>query len=411
MTLTTLPNIKFAVDENRDIFQVKQRTLQKNSPSQKLQDLAYDLFSVLIFPVGCARLIVKAVKKIAPAFILPASITFNLELKKKAYELSPTPKRKAEVEKILELDQKREKFIAATSNCAEQITVKTADQADLDLLAIRNSAQQILSPQAQKWILYLHGNNTCYENHLEQLKLISESTGANLLTGNYRGVMRSKGNAKASEDLVLDGEAMVQYLLHQGVPANHIFVHGYSLGGAVGTEVAGYHQEEGCEMQLCNERSFSTITDFLKAQISFIFASLLGKLIYDAGWRFDSVRQFQKIKGNKFIIHSKEDGVIRYEASLYKRLKETQMTPTDRKLKVKRQGSKKHGLEIEKHPKEYKPKHSLQMIVNITEDERPLSRSEIIKKAGTQVHCYPLSEIDGLFPFYVKQVKAALKII
>jgi pimeloyl-ACP methyl ester carboxylesterase len=411
MTITTLPNVKFTVNESRDIFQLKQRVLQKNSSSHKLQDIGYDFFSGGIFPVGCARLIIQAVKKIAPAFILPACITYDLELKKKAYELSPTPKQKAEIETIQALDQEREKFIFTTSNCAEQITVKTADQADLDLLAIRNSAQQTLPPQAQKWILYLHGNNTCYENHLDQLKLLSERTGANVLTGNYRGVMRSKGIATASEHLVIDGEAMVQYLLHQGVPANHIFMHGYSLGGAVGTEVAANHQEKGCEMHLCNERSFSTITDFLKAQIFSIFASLLGELTYDSGWMFDSVKQFQKIKGNKFIIHSKEDGVIRYEASLYKRLKEAQMTPTDRKLKAERQALKKQGLKIEKHPKEYKPKNSLQLRVNITEDDKPLSRNEIIKKHGTKVHCYSLSEVEDLFALYVKQVKATLNII
>lgn len=429
MNINALPQFKFQVEENNDIFNTKLK-IENDKNRNPCFRIARNILSVMTFPVG---LTLFAAKKIAPLIILPAANLFNFKNLKTQHEMLTAKKIKLTDEKtflspeknekeikkinsklesledslkdILSLDQSREKFLAENSH-AKQITIRTADDVDLDAFAIMNKAQDILPVNEQKWMIFLNPNASCYERNLNELTLLSEHTGASLLTSNYRGVMRSQGSATSSHDLVLDGEAFVQYLLSRGIPSHNILIHGFSLGGAVATEVVANHQIEGQEMHLCNDRSFSTITDVLKAWTSNIIGTIVGKTVFAAGWQFDGVKNFQKIKGYKFTIHCKGDGVIRYKASLYKCLKKLQMAPMDRILKKQRAFQLKHG--IDKHDilnKNYKPKNAIKIPIPSS-----LSLEQAIGKYGTMAHCYPLTQLDGVFTQYIKQVKEALRI-
>jgi hypothetical protein len=391
--IVPLPNVKYQIDEQNDLFKTKQKKLEADKLENKILQTAWDIFSVICFPVGLARLGLLGAKKIAPLIILPASSAYNLERLRTLYERQPLEKLRKQIAQVEALHQNREKFLADPSNHAEQVTLKTADEAELDLLCIQHPAQKELPYLEQKWFIYFQGNLMCYEQRMSFMKELSDKMEANILVGNYRGVMRSKGEVEDSLGMVLDGEAMVQYLLSKGVPPGNIYIHGMSLGGAIGTAVAALHPG----IHNTNENSFATLSDYLKSKLSAPLAVILGKMLLSAGWLFDSVRDYQKITGNKLILFSKEDGVIRYEASLYKRLKEAQ-----------RQALQAQKKECKAN--EHKPEF-VRISVDMEKEGKPLSRQEIIEKHGHEVHCYSvLDENSPLSEKYMQFVKQSLRI-
>ena len=91
------------------------------------------------------------------------------------------------------LDRIRERYINShhPESC-KRFIINTVDNIELDTFVIFNLTQKNLPANKQKWIVYLNGNNEGYENEIYSLYKISLSTGANIYTGNYRGVGRSK---------------------------------------------------------------------------------------------------------------------------------------------------------------------------------------------------------------------------
>jgi hypothetical protein len=272
-----------------------------------LAQVAWNIFSVIVFPIGIVRL----VRWIAPMAILPASLTFNLKKSEQVLE-----------EGIQFLQKEREIFLAGNNN-AEQVSIKTEDGVKLDTIKIKNGT-------SNKWIIYFNGNGMCYEQALYDLQEISRATGANVYTGNYRGVMRSCGKMARTQDLILDGKALVEKLLKEGVLQDNILIHGFSLGGAIATDVAVLYPK----VHLCNERSFASLTDFLRGHLSF-FGVFLGAIAWSSGFKFSAAQNFQKIQGEKFVMYHKQDEVIRYKGSLHKVLKNKKIQHTSYEMTVK----------------------------------------------------------------------------
>ena len=397
--ITPLPETKFIADAQHDIFKTQEKNAAKKKLINKIGRVAYLIFSVIIFPVGIKRLIgYFAAKYIAPAQFLPATYKCNITKQKS----------EKETKRLTGWDQAREKFLK--ENNAEQITARTADGIDLDLLSIKANEPA----EDQKWIVYFLGNSSCYEKKLRLLKEISQQTGANLLTGNYRGVMRSKGRAKSSKDLIMDGETMVQYLLRKGVAPENILIHGMSLGGAVAAQVAALHQKKGHEMHLCAERSFSSVKDLAKSRFGWPLGILAGKLADAADWQFNSLKSYQQIRGNKFTIYTREDSTIKYDASLYKKLKESQMTSQDRRLKKERNQAKKRGTPLAKvYDKGYKPENAIKITLDQNAVSQQLEKSldHVRKKWGAINHNFPILHLEDPMKRYVKNVKAALNLL
>lgn len=402
--ITKLPNSQFRVEADMDIYHTQEKLAHQNKLIPIICRIVWNIFSIIVFPILIGRVFVFFAKKLASSLVLQAAGTYNLDkaknLKDKIY--------------IQDLHKKREYFIADPANKSKQVTVTTADGKDLDSIVIENKDQMNQLPANQKWIIFFHGNATCYEEDMHGLKFLSEKTGASVLSGNYRGVMRSQGSANSSHDLILDGEAMVQYLLKQGIPSKNIFLHGWSLGGAIATEVAANHQNENDEMSVCSDRSFTTLKDVMKAWIPGLTGTIVGKMAWSMGWKFDSLTNFQKIKGYKFTIHSKIDKVIRYEASLYKAIKDLQMTAEDKKLKKERDNAKMNGIKKnDLHNQDYKPEKALRIR---HPDEVQQNRKALLESRGFEAHCTPLHaillnpKVEDVFNKYLTQVKEALSI-
>lgn len=169
----------------------------------------------------------------------------------------------------------------------------------------------------QKWIIRFNGRNGFYENNLLRSQSIGKDLDANMLVFNYRGVGESRGILAKPEDLIIDGEACISYLLSKGVKEENILIHGSSLGGGIGCQIASMHDK----IALINERSFASLS--LAASTLAKFSFVRGVFLA-LGWELDSLSSYEKIKAPKLIIYHKQDSIIPYKlSSLYKLFKES----------------------------------------------------------------------------------------
>lgn len=357
-SLDRLKKVSYAVTKNVDIFKY-------DSTCNKTMRIAYLIFSVILFPVGLIRLLGRFISVIVTkkAF-LPGVMTPKSEITTARHALN--------------------KF----SKDCERITIETADHVKLDTLLVNHPEESKKPIKDQKFIVSFNGNMGTYEGAVESLLKLSKQTGANVYTGNYRGIGLSEGFPLEMKDLVMDGEALIQYLLSLGVKSKNILIYGYSMGGAVGANVAALHQKKGDEINFISDRSFSTLLketkevfkdtgrDLLKS--SFFLHRFYGVLILASipfalgiiqaiGWNTNNLKCFKKIQGYKCIIYHRYDQVIPYAASLFKAYKNSEMTNVHKREKLARQAEKRRELNIKtqnknKLVKEYHPKNFIQLI-------------------------------------------------
>lgn len=312
----SLPPVVYRVDLQHDVYKTQ-------STKSKVAKAASVIFTILfVVPVGLIRLIGLALNYyFATRHLLP-----SLRLDKK------------------ELDKAREEFLAQPGNAdrSRRMYIQRADGKKIDSFEMSSSNQKHVLPQDQKWVVYFNGNSMAYEKNLNNLREFSDQLNANVLAFNYSGVGHSQGRTSSVRDAALDGEAMMQYLLSNGVERKNILIYGWSWGGAVGAEVAINHQIELKEnnvavhhdyVNFCSDRSFSTLKKLvhilpLYNSRSRFIAKIHGALNYffvkTLGWDFDSVKNYDKIKGYKWIIYTKQDLKIPHKASLYKSVKKEQ---------------------------------------------------------------------------------------
>lgn len=328
-----LPEVSFSVSDKDDVFRY-------NSFFNKVARVAWLLFSIILFPVGLIRLYGKAINHIATKkFFVPG----------------------VSIDKAM-LDSKRSEIMALpffVENC-ERVIIKTADRVKLDTLIINNPDQKEKDVADHRYIIFFNGNTNTYEEMFSSLKKLSETTGASVYSGNYRGVGCSEGWPTKFQDIVMDGEAMVQYLLSKGVQKKNILIHGWSLGGGVGAHVSAHHQEPGQEISYCGDRTFASLVavaqewfcpdsikellpekfqaEFYSNCISKIMTLGAVNLLHLLNWNFKTLECYKKINGYKFIIYLPNDNVIPHKASLYKKFKDSQMKHHPKRVRL----SEKH---------------------------------------------------------------------
>lgn len=219
------------------------------------------------------------------------------------------------------LKEIKKAFIKYEQKNVQEFDLKTSDGATINGMAIFKGSElktEFLAKSAgnQKWIIRFNGRNGLYETNLLRSQSIGKDLDANILVFNYRGVGDSKGILAKPEDLITDGEACIRYLLSKGVQEENILIHGTSLGGGIGTQVACLHEK----IALINERSFASLS--LAASVLAKFSIVRG-VFNVLGWELDSIRSFEKVKAAKLIIFHKQDAIISYhQSSLYKIFKE-----------------------------------------------------------------------------------------
>lgn len=96
-----------------------------------------------------------------------------------------------------------------------------------------------INPNADKYILFCHGNGQNVSNCQELYSSLIEK-GYGVLALEYRGYAQNLGSI-SEKGAYKDADAALKYLKDKGVEEKRIGVLGYSLGGAVATDLSSRH--------------------------------------------------------------------------------------------------------------------------------------------------------------------------
>ena len=150
-------------------------------------------------------------------------------------------------------------------------------------------------------IFYCHGNAGNVSYRSSQIKMYYD-LGFNVFVFDYSGYGQSSGkpSAETIEQNTIDAW---KYLTTQkNISSNKIIVVGRSLGGFAALTAA----EKFSPFALSLESTFSSIKNIAQHQMPIFPAFLILKN------NFDNVKKIKKIKVPLFIVHSKEDNIVKY---------------------------------------------------------------------------------------------------
>lgn len=198
-----------------------------------------------------------------------------------------------------------------------EVSLNMSDGVKLNGVQLKSNPST--SPDNERWIVYCQPNCSCWEVGLDTLTRLQRDTKANVVSYNYRGVGYSESLATSDKQLIGDVMEIVQSLIREGVKPEHIQIHGFSLGGGVGTIAATRLVPEGLKV-LCCERSFSSLQDEIAALIP--FGKFAGKFVAWTGWELNAKACIPSLPEKTIVIYSHEDPVIPHPASFAKAVDE-----------------------------------------------------------------------------------------
>lgn len=175
----------------------------------------------------------------------------------------------------------------------KEIKLKTSDNCILD-------AYWLEADSTGKTVLFFHGNagNITYSE--ERVKMFKE-LGVNALLIEYRGYGRSTGKILKEEDIYNDGETAYKYLTETlKIPENKIIIWGWSMGGAVATEIS---TRKNASLTIL-EGTFYSLFD-IGDRTFWMFP-----LRFLSRYKFTSGEKLNKIKSPIVFIHSPDDETI-----------------------------------------------------------------------------------------------------
>lgn len=329
-SIQTLPYINIQQSDRlvaNEVFEAEMPKYLQFSTLGKIKRAAYNIFSVVFFPLGVCRLIKQKLHSAGSSMVLPSQ---------------NHPKNTDSIKKGKEYLQQK---LDGTG-----VTIRTPDGILLDGMHFPGKKEGVNLNTSDQTIIFFNGNGENYESAGSPLKgivtkkVINEDgqetdvqvaisyvncnfkdftkMGYNVFVFNYRGVQNSSGTP-TREGLILDGEAALQYV-NKGlkVPMDRITLFGHSLGGAISAQVAANNPE----VNVCNDRSFSSLSKVAHVTFSEVhplIGALASAAIRILGWNFDTVKAWKKIEGKKWVIYNSNDLTIKPKGSLYKGLKNT----------------------------------------------------------------------------------------
>ncbi len=184
-----------------------------------------------------------------------------------------------------------------------------ASPTDIDLLydnvflttkdQIKIHAWHIPASQAEKTILFMHGNAGNISHRLETIQIYNQ-LGFNILIFDYRGYGES-GGKPSERGTYLDAISAWDYLIKEkNVRAENIIVVGRSLGGGVASELA----KNVTPAMLILESTFSSMSDISKEHYPFMPTNLIVK------HKYNTVNKLKEISCPIVVVHSKDDELI-----------------------------------------------------------------------------------------------------
>jgi fermentation-respiration switch protein FrsA (DUF1100 family) len=159
------------------------------------------------------------------------------------------------------------------------------------------------SSRAGLVMLVCHGNAGNISHRLGACDALL-STGVNVFVFDYRGYGRSQGRP-SEEGTYLDARAAYQWLRQKGFPGTNILVHGESLGGAVGAELALREPLGGLVLL----STFTSIPDIGAELFPWLPVRWLGKI------KYETHRKLPRIHVPVLVMHSRTDRLVGFHHS------------------------------------------------------------------------------------------------
>lgn len=264
----------------------------------KILRIIWNVVSVIIFPIGLARLAIYAIRTFAAYNVVPLA-----HRKKVDYDA---------------LDILRKSLIDNLRG--ERTYITTPDGIKLDSVFFEGK-------QKGKVILYAPGNHESYESCEKKIALLKE-TGASVFMINRSGVVHSEG-FPTRERLATDIYTAYEYLIHQKkFDPNYILGFGFSQGSADINCGAALIQEKYPHKNIMavSERAYSRLS--LVVQDVFnnaIIGKIVALIVQAVGWEIDNQAAWNRLKGRKCLIYHPLDGSISTNSALYKSLNKTDL--------------------------------------------------------------------------------------
>lgn len=159
-------------------------------------------------------------------------------------------------------------------------------------------------------LLYFHGNgvNISSPSSLVQVERFHRM-GLSTLMISYRGYGRSQGGFPTETQLYEDATTAWNYLVNERqIPANHIFLYGYSLGGAIAIDLAAKNPQAA---GLIVQSSFTSMQAMVDRQLNQHYWSLRFFPVHQLlTQRFDSIRKVKTLQMPVLFIHGTADPYI-----------------------------------------------------------------------------------------------------
>lgn len=231
-----------AISSQKDIV-IKYKDKENFPPTPRLERIVLRAVAgILTFGASEIVLSSRDLLKVITGAILTSSLIGQLSSKERATDLKSFD------------DQKH-------PNITTKLEVTTADSAQLDGRIID---PKVAAVGEKKYVIWLNGLGESFESKLNDSVKYADSSGASLLVFNYRGAGNSKGLSSSGQDYVTDTLAMVSYLKSTGVKEENITIHGFSIGGGIGSNAAARLEK----VKYINDRSFTSLSNASKEVIA-----------------------------------------------------------------------------------------------------------------------------------------------
>lgn len=283
---TAVPSISFQASWTDDL-----RPSPDTLP-QTISRIAWDIFSILLFPIGMIRMIGWGVHFIVRHFTLPSTwLPHDHRIAKLLFQSF--------------LKQIEPSFDAQTH------FIKTPDNVTLRALHFKHKQASSDAPT----ILFFHSNTSYIEQNVNGwLIQAAEKHPCHFVLFNYRG-LADFNSPYSANDLKIDGETIYQFVHNKlQVPNDKIHWFGWSLGGGIATATKARHPE--CTGPLCSIRSFSETKEVIRRLCSNFWLRWLPWAVEMEGWNLQA--PVTKVTGPLMIVYHPQDEVIPFEASAYK---------------------------------------------------------------------------------------------
>lgn len=192
------------------------------------------------------------------------------------------------------------RFFDAIEHCShDYLTIRTVEGRTLDAVQISPNVYDGIIATEQYYNIHLLGAKQMFGDRMIDLYKEADKQNVNVIAFDYSNVGYSTGSKiSCLNRLVADASAIVSSLLEQGVPANHITLHGFSLGGLVGTILAAAYHQNNVKVNIYAACTPMELTPCVLHLLTFIPHSLQGTvkfLLNYFKWDTDATESWEAI--------------------------------------------------------------------------------------------------------------------